>query len=410
MPYLPDLTEGAQTRQAIEIFGGYNHNLKIGEGEWYDETNLTSASYPLFSQRSARSTYVSGLTDPRGILAKDALAYVDGSTLYYNGYPISDIRLTGDGPKQLVSMGAYLCIFPDAVYVNTTDLTDCGRMAAEYQSIENANVTYTLSRQDGIPYTGVLVSDTEPSEPENGMQWIDTSASPHVLKQFSASASAWAEITSVYVRIETTGIGMQFSQYDGVFISGATCSDEDVKEQVEALNGTAIIQTKSDNYIVVTGMLDKLCIQNTGHIRIERRVPKMDYVCEANNRLWGCYYGAFNGETLNEIYACKLGDFKNWNCFMGLSSDSYAVTVGTDGQFTGAITHMGYPLFFKENHMHKIYGNYPANFQVQTTACRGVEKGSDKSLAIVNEVLYYKSRSGICGYDGSLPIETSAHL
>ena len=57
--------------------------------------------------------------------------------------------------------------------------------------------------------------------------------------------------------------------------------------------------------------------------------------------------------------------------------------------------------------MHKVYGNYPANYQIQTTTCRGVQKGSSKSLAIVNEVLYYKSRQAVCAYDGSLPTEIS---
>ena len=137
----------------------------------------------------------------------------------------------------------------------------------------------------------------------------------------------------------------------------------------------------------------------------------MDFIIESKNRLWGCRYGvSLNGEVVNEIYASKLGDFKNWNVFSGISTDSYAVTVGTDGQFTGAITHMGYPLFFKETCMHKVYGDYPANIRVQDTACRGVQRGCSRSLAIVNEVLYYKSRSAVCAYDGSLPVEMSAAL
>ena len=93
---------------------------------------------------------------------------------------------------------------------------------------------------------------------------------------------------------------------------------------------------------------------------------------------------------------------------MGLSTDSYAASCGTDGQFTGAITHLGYPLFFKETCVHKVFGNFPANYQIQTTACRGVEKGSERSLAIVNEILYYKARHAVCAYDGSLPTEVSA--
>ena len=39
-----------------------------------------------------------------------------------------------------------------------------------------------------------------------------------------------------------------------------------------------------------------------------------------------------------------------------------------------------------------------------------MQKGCDRSLSIVNEVLYYKARSGICAYDGSLPVEVSSAL
>ena len=161
---------------------------------------------------------------------------------------------------------------------------------------------------------------------------------------------------------------------------------------------------------MVTGILDQVTTQSNA-ITIKRKMPNMDFIIESENRLWGCRYGtAVNGEIVNEIYASKLGDFKNWNCFMGISTDSYAAAVGTDGQFTGAVTHLGYPLFFKENCVHKIYGNYPANYQIQTTSCRGVQKGCERSLSIVNEVLYYKARSGICAYDGSLPMEISSVL
>ena len=140
----------------------------------------------------------------------------------------------------------------------------------------------------------------------------------------------------------------------------------------------------------------------------DRHMPNMDFLIESGNRLWGCRYGtALNGDVVNEIYACKLGDFKNWSCFMSLSTDSYTASCGTDGQFTGAITHLGYPLFFKENCVHKVYGNIPANFQIQDTACRGVQKGCHGSLAIVNETLFYKSRGGICAFDGSLPKDAS---
>ena len=158
MPYLPELQEGYQTRTMTEIFGGYNRNLRINEGEWYHEKNLSARAYPLLAEREKRGMYHKGVQDITGIIAKDALAWVEGSTLYYNGYPVSGISLSTaeeDNPKQLVSMGAYLCIFPDNVYVNTQNLTDCGDMGAEFETVENAQVTYTPCRMDGTPYEGV---------------------------------------------------------------------------------------------------------------------------------------------------------------------------------------------------------------------------------------------------------------
>jgi hypothetical protein len=137
----------------------------------------------------------------------------------------------------------------------------------------------------------------------------------------------------------------------------------------------------------------------------------MDFLIEHDNRLWGCRYGPDeSGAVVNELYSCALGDFRNWNQFLGLSTDSYRVSLGSDGPFTGAITHGGYPLFFKEQCLHKVFGQIPANFSIQTTACRGVRKGCGRSLAIVGEILYYKSRHGVCAYDGSLPVEVSEPL
>lgn len=133
-------------------------------------------------------------------------------------------------------------------------------------------------------------------------------------------------------------------------------------------------------------------------------MPDLDYITESENRLWGC------SSENHEIYACKLGDPKSWHCYSGISTDSYAVTVGSDGNFTGAVTHLGYVLFFKENCVHAVYGSKPANYQVTNTALRGVEKGSEKSLVIVNETLYYKSKNDVCMYQGSIPSSISSAL
>ena len=414
----PTLEEQKASRDLIDSFRGYNHNLRISDNEFYDMKNLTSTHYPILSPRGKRGVYASP-TKPQGMIAKDALCYVDGQYFCMNEYRI-DMGLS-DSPKQLVSMGAFVIIMPDKKYINTLDLTDFGNIEASYHAAEGQKVTatYEMCKVDGEVYTGTTKSPSAPENPQDRQLWIDTSSTPHVLKQYSKTSEMWVQIPTTYIKISAPNIASAFKQYDAVKISGFPSDVSQLKELEgntfplwEAYHdeGNGERAEGTNDYIVIIGILD-----NTGtyesDLRIERRMPTLDFIIESGNRLWGCHYGvATNGEVVNEIYSSKLGDFKNWSCFMGLSTDSYTASVGSDGKFTGAITHLGYPLFFKENYMHKVFGNYPANFQVQTTACRGVQEDSDKSLAIVNEVLYYKSRNAVCAYDGSLPVEISSAL
>jgi len=411
---LTELQSTYQTRSNVETFGGYNHNARIGDGEFYDMHDMCTDQYPAMSVRGKHGKFelVQGIDKHKinGLIAKDALCYVDGNYLYINHYKIEGLRLE-DSPKQLIAMGAYIIIMPDKKYINTIDYTDMGDIEALFRSTGNA-VRYTMCKLDGEDYEDAIVSDTEPSNPENGQLWIDTSAVPHTLKQFAGTSSMWVPIATTYVKISSPNIAANFKQYDGVYISGIDASITELKD----LNGkTSVLMDAhrdEDNhgvgdYLVVTGFLDEVRTQESV-LTVKREMPVMDFIIESNNRLWGCRYGFDkNGKTVNEIYASKLGDFKNWYCYMGTSTDSYAVSVGSDGVFTGAASYLGYPIFFKENCMYKLYGNFPANYQVQTTPCRGIQKGAGDSIAVVGEALLYKTRNGVAIYEGSLPTEIS---
>lgn len=404
---LPHMKPIRTSREMIDVFGGYNHNLRIGAGEFYDMKNLTSDHYPVLSSRHNRGIYATPIAEKGalGLISKDALCYVEGGDFIINGYHVQ--MGLSDEPKKLISMGSYVIIMPDKMYINTIENEEDGSF--EYGKIEAEVITtesvhFDLCKIDGESYGDIPPSDKAPDDPQDGEMWLDVSSVPHTLKQYSATNATWVSIATTYIKISSPGIGMPFAEGDGVTISGIESSD------LSDLNSTMVILARGEGYIVVTGILDQSITQENP-IKVSRKMPEMDFIIESGNRLWGCRYGTdINGNIVNEIYASKLGDFKNWSSYEGISTDSYAASVGTDGQFTGAITHLGYPLFFKENCVHKVYGNYPANYQIQTTTCRGVQKGCSKSLAIVNEVLYYKSQSAICAYDGSLPAEISFDL
>ena len=163
MALLPTLGYEYTEREVTDTFRGYRRQLKIEDGEFYDMRNLTSADFPLLACRKKRGRIRTLLT-PGGLLAKERLAWVEDGTLFYGGEPTP---LTGlqEGKKQLVSLGAYLVIFPDKLYYNTADPSDHGSLEALYTS--TGAVEYTLCRADGSAYRQPAVSDSAPENPEN---------------------------------------------------------------------------------------------------------------------------------------------------------------------------------------------------------------------------------------------------
>ena len=147
--FLSQFKAPAQQRVTVSKFGGYDARRRAPLGSFARMENLTGDGYPTLSVREKRKT-IAALDKPNGLAAKESLIWVDGRTLYSNGLAI-DLALT-DGEKQLVSMGAYLLIWPDKKYVNTQNLSDRGSLENAIQT--TGAVTYALCRADGTEYEG----------------------------------------------------------------------------------------------------------------------------------------------------------------------------------------------------------------------------------------------------------------
>ena len=404
-------------------FMGYNHQDIIRDGEMYDTTNLTTDRYPSMATRKKRkiaSYDVAGSASVplTAVHGRDQLVMIRGSEVFYNSIKVTGLTVSADSgmrPKKIVSMGAYVCIWPDKVYFNTVDTTDFGGMERRLD-MNGQNLSATMCRGDGTDYDMTAISQgaTPPSNPTNGDFWLDSSGSSDVLRQYAIGTQEWVEVPTVFTKISGTGIGSGLKEYDAIEISGLNADPQEgerTQAQAEALNGSKIVYFAGDNYIVIQGLLNKAinAFADTT-VYVNRVVPDLDFICESNNRLWGCKYGLENGQVVNEIRASKLGDFRNWNCFMGLSTDSYTASIGTDGRWTGAVSQRGYPVFFKEEYIHRVSGTQPSSFSIQTTTARGVQQGSWRSVCVVNEAIYYKSRDGIMMYDGNMPVSVSEQL
>lgn len=561
---LPNIPFPNQTKETIQTFGGYNHNISIAGNEFFDMKNLSSSNYPTLSPRPKRGI-VKELSECNGLISKDKLAYIEGNVLHYGDDVTMELDSTIEGERQLVSMGAYIIVYPDMMYLNTTDTADRGNCYGEIQtfagvcevrvvdsngikinyddvifdgyinSTEDTNLFWAKGYSEydqryifidptdtntqivyGIPASGAAsrIGETDYTrtteyqnatarEIEIATEWdsfyikvIDPDslvnhaqswftennnkpmpiAKVNVTRVFYGqpmtrtyviaiqpgykadlqtikvgdlrvrevnnvtrmerckerlddslktfnSDDCWQEVPS-YVRLKITNsdIGIRARAIideklsDALHILTISTGNEEIDGYIfntlydkYALGQYSMLKdnVKVNSYdsIDIAGCLsvtDQYPLQISTEFQYVPVYKKLDFIIESNNRLWGCRYGKdVRGNFVNEIYATAQGSFKQWDVFEGTSMDSYAVSVGSDGEFTGAVNYGGRPMFFKENCCHVIYGSYPSSYQVVTDTIQGVQKGSHKSLCVIQNTLYYKARDGIYRNDGA---------
>lgn len=454
MPTYPTIRETARSQQVTDTFGGYNHNLKIPEGEFYEMENLCGDDYPLLATRKRRNTLQAFGQNLQAMVSKgNELYYIAGydSTTKTCGFYAGDEKVMdlvyAGGSKRFVSMGAYLLIWPDKVWYNTADGTH-GNMEKMFSAAAGTYLDHSLTSSSGpdgqetydiyvlwyirpcsrdgkIVYTTganygekhvVVVEGIEyhylnfvkPKEPKNGDAYIDRETrTPYIYNDISKD---WIARDVPVMWLECKGIGSAFATGDYIRVSGidpGTYSGLNVGDNPSDGVYREVLVT-GENYIVLDAYAPTEAhgIMNDtppaeGYVKAVMDIPDMDYVIEAQNRLWGCKHGTVDGKLVNEIYASALGRFDVWRKYAGVSTDSYAASVGSDGRWTGAVNYQGYPLFFKEDRMHKVYVSASGAHRIQEYTMRGVQPGGAKSLAVVNGVLFYKARDCVCAYDGS---------
>lgn len=361
-------------------FGGINHTLGAETGDiWLDE-NIVSDEYPVLVTRPARKIQA----DYYGIYGTLGDIQI-GQNIKYKG-----VTVTGASFSELQSItefNRYALLMPSKVWVRTDIIgfvasTDDLPEHPEYGDVwaVGSEGEYSCVYWDGDSWedVGAVCGSIEASE---------TVSATFADGTYAGEA---ADANTILAADPDFDWSESFSVGDAVKISGAADDANNITIIVREIDGNEL--RFYENSFTVNS--------TPANITIAREMPDLDMICVNENRVWG-----YHRQT---IYASKLGDFRNWNVFDGLSSDSYAVDVLAGGDFTGCITFLGYPTFFKVDGVYKVYGARPANFQVMGSAATGVLNGA--TLAIAGETLYYLSRDGVMAYSGGMPLPVSDML
>lgn len=416
LPNIPYPKKNANTYQ-VE-FKGLNHTLGASDGDLYDMENMTSDHYPVLSPREKRRL-LHAVKHGRGVFFYAGhLYWIDGKNLKKDAQTIGKVDVSE--VQTFAAIGNKIVIFPSKKYIDVSD-DSFGSLEAEIE----ADIIF---KAEGEIYD----SKAERNTIEGNFEW---DRSFNVGDAVTISGTKNNNKTAIIREID--GGYLRFSEncfetdYDMIYTAQAT-----LEKGTYCFNdrGTYYHFDLKDDYPEGTEILFDRHTSNKGVIyadgknigdakpgesgtylesaekyydtpdtaKISRSIPDFDCICVVSNRLWGA--------KGNEIYGSKLGDPMNFDCFDGISTDSYYLTTESDEDFTAAIGYNGYPLFFKEHSIYKLYGDYPSNFQLAKQMQQGVKKGCGKTLVIAGEILYYVAKTGVMAYSGGIPSMISEPL
>lgn len=399
MPYSSGIGKLMQVQ-----FGGLRHHINCGDGEFFDMQNLTAENYPLISVRKRRGKLEGTVSAEVTQIYADngAMITVDALGLSYNGYrfyaALNDYKNT-----KFVRFGDRVVIMPDKKVLNlkyrilgwgTQDsLPENAEINDAYAVLDQGTGNYEVYIWNGTKFVsnGKLVQRMEIESGEDVASFEDGTIYG---ERATANTIRLKQTTYQYL------IGQGFKVGDAVTISGCETIPENNK--IAIIREIAPVGTETENGVLIRfsdycfkmpeGTDGKPVTQyQENAVTIKREVPELKVIFEHENRLWGA-----NGK---EIFASKLGDPFNWNCFDGLSTDSFYLQTQEKGEITAG-TSFGYPRFFREDSMTTVYGSMPSAFQTQVTELLGVKQGEQLSLERMGGILLWLSNKGIVMYDG----------
>ncbi len=357
--YQPIISNNAKQKEIfLNSFAGLNRKEYAKENEFADMKNLSSDKFPYISVRKSRDK-CSNLKQLYGMIT-DNNVYAT----YCNPYD----------DKCVVRFNGKTLVLPD----------------------ENLGDGFTLSGKNRSVHASTTVSGST------------------IKNVLSLDVGTWDSFFKVGDRISISGSENYTYQLNGNKIPYDSTIDTIDDENVEGVNVYQMVSCvveEIDGKAMTVGCYNKngdpvqlIYSYNSNFINvtIKHLIPKITNACVSNNRIFGVT------ESGKYIYACKLGDYKRWYTYEGISTDSWFGQVGTEGGFTGIVEFNGSVIAFKRDYIYKIYGDNPKNFTIQKQSSDGcIDK---KSIVELNGRLYFLSQNGFCVYSGGYPTVISEVL
>lgn len=413
LPNLPYPKKNANTYQ-VE-FKGLNHTLGASDGDIYDMENMTSDHYPVLSPRERRRL-LHAVKHGRGVFAYGGhLYWIDGKYVQKDGETVGRVE-DSETVRTFAALQNKILIFPDKKYIDIDD-GSFGSLEAEVSGdvvfkaegeIYGSKAERNTIHSDRIewkryfkPDDAVEISGSKSNNKTAIIREIDGGDlrfSENIFElPYTLLYNVQADMESGIYCYNDRGSYYNFT-FDFTVAKDSQIVVDSRRVSVDGQHKTTAVSGEKGTYLEFAEKYKN----EPDTVTVSRKLPDFDVSCVVSNRLWGA--------KGSEIYGSALGNPFNFNVFDGLSTDSYYLKTETDEEFTACIGYNGYPLFFKEHSIYKLYGDYPSNFQLAKQMQQGVKKGCSRSLVIAGEILYYVAKNGVMAYSGGIPSMISEPL
>lgn len=406
--------DGYRFSGVFDTFGGLNRSEGAADGEIRDMKNMSLDGYPAFQTRGLRDE-LSGVSIPDAV----AFAVLNGKFIWIINEPVTDAQ-TGEeqdcfnaycnGEKirsglkidaarrhTVLKIQNYIILFPEGYVLDggKQEITEDGTVVldrnipamarvyrisdGEYEGSASKN-RVTILQKDSYRSGGMMGGTDQDRGLYNGVfHAYDAVRVYNTQKNLSVEAVI-RSVTYETPQSEPALIHLDF--YPDTFA--------DIPKETGDAESALVMSELG---------------YPTGWV-VAREMPDMEYVFASNNRIFGCkgsmIYVSGTGGTEPDPY--------NFNRFEGIKTDSCVMEVDGEGDFTGGIDYNGYPMFFKENDVFKLYGSYPENYQLIRYRFSGVDSGCGRSLAVAGQYLFYVSHGVVYEYSGGVPHNISRAL
>lgn len=409
--------------KTLKSFGGINVGEDSAIGELCMSENMSSHLFPSLCARNARTVAASSERIINGMGSFEGCIYTsytpDAKHIYftfggvdyeYTSYSASKDFTIG---RKFASLADTILIVPDNVVFSVKTKQFAKATLSHTQNSSTAKTKFRSEAPNSnmldsqtIDFIGTLSHNSLNIRHlsynySNYSRTFNYASFPDIFKagvvitlKLSVYANSYDDSTAYYKFVDKMAAGITLK------IKSVTTS----KHTVPSGTITETIGLTFDNNSINMSGLSSVYVRS---FTVERSMPQLESICAYDNRVWG-----ISGKT---VYASKLGDATEWNDFSvdsygTLPSASFSTQAPTEGKFTAIVPYGNYIYAFKENAIHKIYGDEPDEYTLHTDICRGVGEGMTDCVSIGASSLIYASADGVYIYRGDYPRKISQSI